>query len=225
MVKHNGMSSERIVVTGLPRYDNLISKESSRSILVMPTWRDWNMGSREDFRRSDFLRNYRALLTNERLMASLRSEGRKIRFFPHFEIENKFRSELDFESDCVEICSYASSDIQEEIRTCDALVTDYSSVAWDVNYLRKPVYFFQFDKSEYELLRGSYVDLGSELPGKSVATSQEAVACLLDGIENGFFYDDASEKVSRRYYGFRDHENTERVYRAIRRLRNRDALR
>jgi hypothetical protein len=136
MVRFNGMSADRLIVTGLPRYDSLLPGKRTRNILVMPTWRNWIMDSEAVFRDSAFFRAFHALLTDEQLLAALAKAGARIRFYPHIEIENRYRAALDFASEQIEICSYAGTDAQSEIRDAMALVTDYSSVAWDVNYLR-----------------------------------------------------------------------------------------
>jgi hypothetical protein len=219
MVKFNGMSPERLIVTGLPRYDLLVPGERTRNILVMPTWREWIMASEGVFRESGFLREFRALLTDEKLLAALEAADARIRFYPHIEIENNYRSALDFASERVEICSYAGTDVQREIRDAMALVTDYSSVAWDVNYLRKPVLFFHFDREEYERRRGAYVNLASALPGKTFTETDELRDALVQLLDEGASYTAEDESRSARYYDYRDDRNAERVYRAIRAMR------
>jgi hypothetical protein len=46
----------------------------------------------------------------------------------------------------VRIASYQSDDVQEVLSHAAAVVTDYSSLAFDAAFIRRPVVYFQFDK-------------------------------------------------------------------------------
>lgn len=48
---------------------------------------------------------------------------------------------------------------------CRMLITDYSSVCWDVLYQDKPSLFYQFDIDKYNEAHGSYIDMDTELFG------------------------------------------------------------
>ena len=39
------------------------------------------------------------------------------------------------------------------------LITDYSSVSWDIYYMEKPILFYQFDLEQYNETNGSYIDM------------------------------------------------------------------
>ena len=55
------------------------------------------------------------------------------------------------------------------LRTCDALVTDYSSVFFDFAPTRKPIVLFCYDEKEYLHDRGMYLSM-DDLPFKRVST-------------------------------------------------------
>ncbi len=38
--------------------------------------------------------------------------------------------------------------MQDLLKSHTALITDFSSVAWDFSYLHKPVMYFQFDQAD-----------------------------------------------------------------------------
>ncbi|WP_396133684.1 CDP-glycerol glycerophosphotransferase family protein, partial [Faecalibacillus intestinalis] len=42
------------------------------------------------------------------------------------------------------------TNIQNQLINCKLLITDYSSVCWDMLFMAKPVLFFQFDIDRYE---------------------------------------------------------------------------
>ena len=220
MVEYHGMDPHRICVTGLPRYDVLrpTKPHGSRLLLVMPTWRDWLVGGEDEFSESAFRCAYSQLLRNPNLLALLEEHDLRVKFFPHVKIANRFRHLLDFESERVQLASYANEQIQDLIRTSSMLVTDYSSVAWDFNYLRKPVIFYQFDRREYLEKRGSYIDLGQQLPGAVVDDHDAALAAISAMIRSGFAYDSANDVKSEAFYKYRDKDNCARVYQAIQAL-------
>ncbi len=219
MVRFNRFSPSRVVVSGLPRYDSLTPLAPDGTILVMPTWREWSVGSAAQFTSSAFLTSYRALLTDPTLLGALRDAGMRVRFYPHFEIERRFSGLLDFGNDVVEVCSYSGTDVQLGLRKCSALVTDYSSVAWDALYMDKPVFFFHFDRDDYEERRGSYIDLKHDLPGLIAEDPASMVGALVRFLRGEPARVDRAADLSARYYAYRDRNNSERVYRAVRRMR------
>ena len=61
----------------------------------------------------------------------------------------------------------ADAEINELYVLSDILITDYSSVFFDYAVLNRPVYFYMYDLEEYkDELRGFYLDIHTELPGK-----------------------------------------------------------
>ena len=111
------------------------------------------------------------------------------------------------------------ADITKELMKSKILITDYSSVAYDFYYLKKPVIFFQFDKEEYESKVGSYVDLENELFGEGVYNIDECVKKIVEISENNFKYIPQTEerinKLRSRFLKYEDKENCKRVYNLI----------
>jgi CDP-ribitol ribitolphosphotransferase len=62
----------------------------------------------------------------------------------------------------------------------DAVIIDYSSLLFEVAILRKPIYFFTFDLSEYLDHVGFFVDFENEIPGEKFLTARET----MNSIEN-----------------------------------------
>lgn len=83
----------------------------------------------------------------------------------------------------------------------------------------KPVFFFHFDRDEYEERRGSYVDLRCDLPGTVVEDTAGLVAALGRFLRGEQMETSRGAEIVSRYYAYRDRNNAERVYRAVRRLR------
>ncbi|MBQ3292944.1 DUF1792 domain-containing protein [Candidatus Saccharibacteria bacterium] len=151
-----GYDESRIFLTGLPRWDNLIDTSNNtkeQSIVIMPTWRNWLGGDRnsvfevENFENTDFYKNWNALLNDQNFINYIEKKHIKVYFYPHICMQ-KFIKFFRTNSKNIEFLSI-DTDIQTLFNTCDLMITDYSSVAFDFAYLEKPVIYFQFDNNEY----------------------------------------------------------------------------
>ena len=76
---------------------------------------------------------------------------------PHFYDIDNFR--LFKDSSSIKVLFDLDIDLYELLASSDALVTDYSSVFFDYELLRKPIFIFPFDLDEYIASdRGMYFD-------------------------------------------------------------------
>ena len=148
----------RIWNTGMPRMDRLYNADS-KVILFMPTWRKALMEQRldedrgiyrwylkEGFRRSSYRRFYTKILSDRYFLGKCTEAGYRVIFMPH-PIMQPFIGEFQA-ADEVEILPYDTS-WRELFARGSILVTDYSSVAFDFAYLKKPVIYCQFDRKEF----------------------------------------------------------------------------
>ncbi|MGZ0710502.1 CDP-glycerol glycerophosphotransferase family protein (plasmid) [Coraliomargarita sp. W4R53] len=100
----------------------------------------------------------------------------------------------------------------------DALITDYSSLAFDASLVPLPTVFFAPDLEEYEARRGFYGGYG-DVAGEAWAVTWDAamtqLAAILDNtIERGRRIARARE-LSEQVHAYSDGFNTRRVYLAI----------
>ncbi len=208
---------DEIIITGLPRWDVLhdTSNMGQKEILLMPTWRGWLEDVSEDtFRESDYYRNYRELLNHAGLQELLETNGIRLNFYIH----PKFRDYIgQFQSGCkwIRLIPFGEQPLNQLLMSCNMLVTDYSSVAWDVYYQGKPVVFFPFDLETYEAVQGSYMDIRKEAFGDVVYSRQELLETIRGYAGNGF--QEKEEYAARRKYllPLRDNRNSERIYQKI----------
>ncbi len=153
-------STREVVNTGMPRFDRLrrlaASTERRRSILVMPTWRQYLVGQRlgsgsetaklDDFAHTDFALQWAATLDSPVLRRLAEINQLDIVFMPH---PNLMPYIGDFSvPDHVRVTTYAESDVQTLIAEAALMITDYSSVAFDAALVGRPVAYFQFDRDE-----------------------------------------------------------------------------
>ncbi len=145
---------KEVWLTGMPRYDLLYHNEQSQ-VVVMPTWRKalssgrdgegvWLMS--ENFAKSRYVQFYEKLLNDARLLEAAERLGYQISFMPH--PNTAFMGDgIRFDSR-VKVHDEKKS-YRDLFAESDLLVTDYSSVAFDFAYLRKPVLYCQFDKEDF----------------------------------------------------------------------------
>jgi CDP-glycerol glycerophosphotransferase len=111
------------------------------------------------------------------------------------------------------------ADVTPALAGIDVLVTDYSSLAYDVGLLAMPVVFLAPDIAEYAVTRGFYGRY-EEVAGSHPATSWFAAVQTLERLladETTYSVRaEGSAALSAEMHAFRDGRNTERVYQAIR---------
>ncbi|WP_159498348.1 CDP-glycerol glycerophosphotransferase family protein [Microbacterium sp. 18062] len=110
------------------------------------------------------------------------------------------------------------ADVTPLLSGLDALVTDYSSLAFDTSLVPLPVVFLAPDVVEYGRRRGFYGSFREVAGDDAAETWPEALgqlgAVLADPVERKRRLDRARE-LDARVHAFRDGRNAERVYRAI----------
>lgn len=217
IVQEMAYPEEDVIITGLARWDVLRDKGlKERHILVMPTWRNWlEEVSDLVFMTSDYYRNYMSLLNDARLAWLLEEQDLYLDFYIH----PKFRTYLtDFNitnGNRVRLIPFGEEPLNQLIMGCKLLVTDYSSVCWDVYYQGKPVLFYQFDVDQYNETTGSYIDLETELFGDRVMTAEELLEQLEAYAKNDFRLPERYAEMRPHMYAYLDHNNSQRICQEI----------
>lgn len=210
-----GYSHANAPVLGFTRWDVLEDKRQPgdpKMVLVMPTWRAWlEEKPDEDFLASDYYKNYSALLKDDALLKTLEETDTKLIFFIH----PKFKDYLDKfgeQHKNVELVQFGTRPLNEIMMKCDMLVTDYSSVCWDVYYMAKPVLFWQFDYDLYMEQHGSYMDMEHELFGERYVELDDVTKAIRECIEGGFRESERAASMRSRYFTYIDNDNSKRTY-------------
>ena len=213
-----GYEEKEIAVTGFARWDALEDKAKARKkreILIMPTWRSWlEHLSPEDFLQTDYYKSYMQLLNSPRLIQLLEENDLTACFYLH----QKFRDYLsDFASSSsrLRLIPFGEVPANELLMECSLLVTDYSSVCWDVFYLGKPTLFFQFDRPTYLEVHGSYLDMEKDLIGDCAFTVEELMEGLYKAVNHHFALEPRYKALREEYFPVRDQDNCKRIYEAI----------
>ena len=224
LVSEFGFPEGVIQYTGLCRFDNLIRcNHPSNEILVMPTWRgsDYPQGKR--FYETAFYRQFQSMLENPRLLELLEKHDLKLIFYPHIELQkelDKFKSP----SERIILASWQDYDVQTLLMRCSLLITDYSSVFFDVGYMEKPVIYYQFDVEEFRKFhyQEGYFSYEEHGFGPVVHTEEELVDALAESTENEFRMQQYYLDRLKAFYSVRDELNCERTYQILSRMRGKD---
>ena len=114
-------------------------------------------------------------------------------------------------SDRIHLKSFGDTPVNELLMQCKMLITDYSSVSWDVLYQNKPTLFYQFDLDKYNEAHGSYIDMKTDLFGDRAETLDQLLDSLEKTIQNNFRMEPKYEKMQQEYFQFEDHEHSRHI--------------
>ena len=220
-----GYDEGTIKLTGLPRFDNLHQQRTNnKRIIIMPTWRYWfNLKSKQcddfdkDFRNSEYLLKWKELLESEQLNDLIDEYNLEVIFYPHRNLQSHlYEMEEDINTKVI-FASWQKYDLQELLITSALMITDYSSVFFDMIYMKKPIIFYQFDLEKFRLgqYREGYFDYSNNPFGKSYQKVKPLVEALNNYINNNFLCDDYYLSEHEKYFPYFDTNNSERVYEEI----------
>lgn len=205
--------ASQVAITGFARFDALFDGDPQvqRRVLVMPTWRDW-LATREAVLDSVYLANWQQFLDHPRLR-ELQDAGVEILLVLHPNLR-ALVDDLHLEGVTI---APREADVQELIRTSAALVTDYSSVAWDAAFLGRPVFFFRFDDAVLTGARTPFVDAVTELPGPVSHHADDLVEDVLESAGTGFVMSPDYADRAHKYLELPESGYCERNYEMVRR--------
>ena len=219
IVDNFGYLPEEVINTGLPRWDVLHDKsQDRREILIMPTWRNWlDSVPDEDFEQSDYFRHYMELLNSKRFAEILEKYDLQVNFYLHAKFQDYVENFRSRESR-IHLISFGEAAVNEMLMRCRMLITDYSSVSWDVLYQDKPILFYQFDLDKYEEAQGSYLNMRTELFGDRAEHCEELLDMLEEQIQNNFLMKPRYEEMRRMYFSNPDHTHSRQICECIKKL-------
>ena len=219
-MKSFGYKKNQLLVAGNPRNDYLYLKEdlhkklninnTNQILLFMPTFRKSNNNQYNDssidfpiFREDNI-----AILNNK-----LKELKQLLIFKPHpyqmkSEIFNHSYSNIkvisDSQLDEIDLRLYSL------IGSCDALITDYSSVFFDFLLLDKPIGFTIEDIEEYKLKRGFSIENPEALMAGKKIINENDFSCFLEDVSTkNDIYAEKRRKINNVVNEYRGKQNTE----------------
>ena len=214
-----GYPEENVKYLGFCRFDNLHNIKIKNQILIMPTWRQWfgmdgnNEMNEDEFKKSDYFCKYNELINSKKLDELLNQKNMSAIFYPHNEMQRYLHL---FNTSCknIIIASKNDYDVQNLLKESKLLITDYSSIAFDFAYMKKPMIYYQFDKAMYEKYhyKKGYFDYERDGFGRAVDNYNELINEIIRNLENN-----KNEYLNRVNYFFEiyDSNNCKRHYEEI----------
>lgn len=214
-----GYKEGEVVYTGFARFDTYHNIETKNQILIMPTWRRNVEG--KVFKETEYFKAWNSLINSSELNELLKKNDLIAYFYmhPHFKDCIGY-----FDETCsnIKIAPFDKVDMQLLVRESKMLITDFSSLAFDFGYMKKPVIYYQFDEKEYfdtHYVKG-YFDYRRDGFGQVCNLFSQVVDSIAYIIKNNF---DISKEVStniERFYQLYDTDNSLRIFSSIISLNN-----
>lgn len=221
--EHFGYPTENLSYLGFPRFDDYHGIEpDKKQIVLMPSWREWiainteyskEFEDTKDFTNTEYFNKYQELINSDELDRLLGDNGITLYFYPHRNMQ-KFINSFSTKSENIKIVDNKTSDIRELLMKSAAMITDYSSVALDFAYMKKPVIYYQFDEERFRRAQygeGYYSYRSSKL-GVVTNTLDETVRELENVIERDFELSNEAKKAHAAFFTLWDNKNCERIY-------------
>ena len=220
-----GYDDSVVKLTGMPRYDDLTS-ESMKLVTILPTWRKNLAGAvsrgssardyADSFRETEYCRFYNGMINDKRLLDAMKENGYKGQFIVHPAIYEQSR---DFHGNDT-ICIWDGLvDYQKVFRESALIVTDYSSIAFDFAYLKKPLIYSQFDADtiyEDHVYSGKgYYSYDKDGFGPVCRNYEDTVNAIIDSIKKGCPEPEMYRKRAEDFFAHTDTNNCRRVYEEI----------
>ncbi|MCL2015816.1 MAG: bifunctional glycosyltransferase family 2 protein/CDP-glycerol:glycerophosphate glycerophosphotransferase [Defluviitaleaceae bacterium] len=218
-------TDKQIKLTGLPRHD-LLYKNDKKHITIMPTWRIFltqlkftaNLPWRKpisNFTSTQYYAFYNSLINSEILLAECKRLGYTLCFAPHPDMKTAI--DLFEKSEDVHFIN-ADTPYRDVFAESSLVVTDYSSIAFDVAYMYNPLIYCQFDSEEFfkaHHCKEGYFDYERDGFGEVEYTLEDTISRIIEYMQNGCQLKDKYRKRIENTFAFNDKDNCKRVVNAI----------
>jgi CDP-glycerol glycerophosphotransferase (TagB/SpsB family) len=223
-----GYDDSVVKMTGLARYD---SRKDSRErlIVIAPTWRknisgetgdDSHRAYREDFASSAYCKFFNGLINDERLLDAMRKKNYKGLFCVHPAFDAQAG---DFRGNDIISVQYNGNDYADMINRGAALITDYSSLAFDFAFLNKPVIYAQFDADVFydsQFYDAGYYSYEDDGFGPVCYDHASTVENMISLIENDCSQPAEYANRVADTFEFTDRSSCKRIYSELEKLQN-----
>lgn len=201
---------EDLYISGLPKFDRNVMNDDADKIIIMPTWRPWEINmARDDFLETSYFKMIMKIYNC--VPDDLKD---KVIILPHPLIMNELKKLPQTVSDAI-VTNAKYDDILKQARI---LITDYSSIAYDAFYRGTRVIFYWEEKDECLSYYG---------PTTKLMLNEENVYgdyfYSTDGLRASIeynYYNPQSEEYKKKYskiVTYHDGHNTDRLIKFLKR--------
>lgn len=210
-----GHHPDDVVVTGLSRFDDLeVGGETSPMVLVAPTWRSWLRHGASSYARASFLEPWLRLLLSHEVKDAAERTGCTFVLAPHFSVRGEFEDAIGRGRSYLRVMG-AGESMTALVRTARAVITDYSSVAFDFAYSNRASMFFRFDETQFLTANGTLGLATNTLPGPVASTARDATEALTSLARRNWIPSPDEVAASEAFFAHRDKNNCARIAAAI----------
>lgn len=206
-----------------PRWKELVRRYNKRKeqydkihqITWFLTWREY-LGN--NIQTKLLIRKIRSILNNEKFQKYLSENNIKLNLVLHqFFQERKDEIFKDINNKNIVLLNQKEIDLMQIIVDTDLLITDYSSIGFDVTLLNKPVIMFFPDIDEYLKGREIYCSI-EELKENGITSTNELVNRIIseDYKVNEFFKSRLSKNIDFNY--IEEGKHIDRMYKYLKKL-------
>ena len=214
---HYGYKENEVAYTGFARFDGYFGLTPKNQILVMPTWRRYAANTK--FEDSEYFKTWSEFLNANDLNIILKKNNTFLYFYihPYFK-----KYDYLFKTNCsnITIIPFEGCDFQTMIRESKMFITDFSSLAFDFGYMRRPVIYYQYDEEEYfkcHYIKG-YFDYRRDGFGPVCNSYNQFLENLKNCISNHFVQEKKYADNSVRFFPVKDGDNSKRIFLEIKNI-------
>ena len=208
-----GFANGIVKYTGLCRYDNLNNYSTKRQILIMPTWRKYI--DKNHFEDSEYFKTWSSLLISPILAELLEKYDYEAVFYPHYEIHGFINKFKELETSSRIIIAGFDYDVQTLLKESAFLVTDFSSVYFDMLYMHKPVLFYMFDSELFYSKHYTKGYISDDCLGEVAVDLDGIISHIEKILENNCKLQDKRKQIIAELFPRRDSNNCQRVFDSI----------
>lgn len=220
-----GYSNREVALAGMTRHDALGITPIEKTVVFLPTWREKLAGKImteernreyvENFSDNYYCKFYNSLINDERLIAAFKKFGYKGEFYVHPSFHKQTKDFIG--NDTIKVGEQLA-DYEDILNKAALMITDYSSVAFDFGYQRKPIIYCQFDSdtwNENHFYNKGYFDYEKDGFGPVAYDLDSTVNYIIESLSVNCKIDDKYKKRADEFFEYDDHNNCKRVYEEI----------
>jgi len=234
----------KVLVTGLPRYDNLFDYEKSYEklgrilrykgvslkdykyvVFYLPTFREGLSSRKEGFSFDDYPNIFRVMDYDSGRVSNFLKKYNILLIVKFHPIEEKIVicKKIEIPENVILLTDDDLKgdllDLYDVLGACDILITDYSSVYVDYLILNRPIIFLVPDLEIYRVRRGFVLEpFEYWTPGEKVRNMNDLLLSLEKIILGNDEYRNHREVLIKIFHKYRDDKNCERVWRHCERI-------
>ena len=170
---------------------------------------------------SEYLLKWKSFLNSKKLEELALRYGYRINFFPHFQIRQYLEHFEIPKYICINFRENGES-LQRVFQESDLMITDYTSAAFSMAFLKKPVLYYQFDEKDnikgLHHKREKNFNYRTDGFGPVVTTEEDLLKELEILLQNDCKVGEPYKSNIENTFAFRDGKCCERIYQEILKL-------